>query len=196
MMRRRPGKPREMRSDLPSQVTSVKTTTSATRASVRSRGIADETYSRDARPAASDVTAAARLAGLVGPNSATSPEGERRGRRARLRAPGFSAEFADGVRLGLGGEPVVANSAAEPIGWAASRSLGGNTAKLNGDERPPVGLRDLDGRSPAGDGDPRRRARGRGPLRPMPLRQSGFHSREDDCGAGWYVERREAFAKS
>ncbi len=50
MMRRRPGKPMEMRSDLPSQVTSVRTTINATTESVRRRrGIADETYSSDAR---------------------------------------------------------------------------------------------------------------------------------------------------
>ena len=55
MMRRRPGKPMEMRSDLPSQVTSVRTTINATTASVRRRrGIANETYSSGARPAPSE----------------------------------------------------------------------------------------------------------------------------------------------
>ena len=55
MMRRRPGTPMEMRSDLPSQVTSVRTTINVTTASVRRRrGIADETYSSDARPAPSE----------------------------------------------------------------------------------------------------------------------------------------------
>lgn len=38
MSRRRPGKPTEMRSDLPSHVMSVRTTTSATSAIVRRRG--------------------------------------------------------------------------------------------------------------------------------------------------------------
>jgi hypothetical protein len=51
MMRRRPGKPIEMRSDLPSHVTSVRTTINATKAMVRRRGTVLETYSRDARPA-------------------------------------------------------------------------------------------------------------------------------------------------
>ena len=55
-MRRRPGKPIEMRSDLPSHVTSVRTTT-ATRAIVRRRGTVDETYSRDTRPARSEAFA-------------------------------------------------------------------------------------------------------------------------------------------
>ena len=45
MMRRRRGKPTEMRSDLPSHVTSVRATINATRAMVRRRGTALETYS-------------------------------------------------------------------------------------------------------------------------------------------------------
>jgi hypothetical protein len=53
-MRRRPGKPIEMRSDVPSHVTSVRTTTKATSAIVRRRGTVAETYSRDARHAPLD----------------------------------------------------------------------------------------------------------------------------------------------
>jgi hypothetical protein len=53
-MRRRPGTPNEMRSDEPSHVTSVRTTTNATRATVRSRGTGRETYSSAARPAGSE----------------------------------------------------------------------------------------------------------------------------------------------
>lgn len=49
MMRRRPGTPIEMRSDLPSHVKSVRTTINAMRAMVRKRGRVLETYSSDAR---------------------------------------------------------------------------------------------------------------------------------------------------
>ena len=44
-MRRRPGRPNEMRSDVPSHVTSVRATITATRAMVRRRGTVPETYS-------------------------------------------------------------------------------------------------------------------------------------------------------
>jgi hypothetical protein len=53
-MRRRPGTPSEMRSDLPSQVMSVRTKINATRAMVRRRGTVNETYSPHSRPARSE----------------------------------------------------------------------------------------------------------------------------------------------
>jgi hypothetical protein len=61
MMRRRPGKPTEIRSDFPSHVTSVRTTINATRAIVRRRDTVIETYSRGPRPAGSEPFGASPL---------------------------------------------------------------------------------------------------------------------------------------